>query len=133
MTLINAFQQIVANWVIRTFGEVSMAPNERASRLLEEALELFQSEGGSLDFARRLADEVFSRDHGKAVQEAGGVGLTFLAYCSSKALDAEDVIMTEIHRVLAKSPSHFKNRNDQKMQHGLSMQFDPATLKGPIA
>lgn len=126
MTLINAMQQLVTSWVIRTFGEAAMTPNERTSRLLEEALELFQCEGGSLDFARRLASEVFSRDHGKAVQEAGGVGLTFLAYCSSKALDAEDVILTEVQRVLAKSPSHFRNRNDQKMQHGLSMQ-DPAT------
>jgi hypothetical protein len=112
---------LVADWVRRTFGASAMAPAERATRLLEEAIELAQVEGATVDFVRRLVEEVYSRDRGKAEQEAGGVALTFAAYCATKQFDPDEVLLQELRRVLDKPAAVFRNRNDQKIQHGLSM------------
>lgn len=118
-------REIIQDWVIRTFGKKANTPIERSTRLLEETLELAQTEGCTEEFAHRLVTEVFSRDRGNSVQEAGGVALTFQAYCASKGFLPDYVLMTELRRVLNKSPSHFRNRNQQKIQHGFSQQKLP--------
>lgn len=106
----------------RTFGDAAMGSRERSTRLLEEALELVQSEGVDQEFVDRLVIEVYSRPHGNLAQEAGGVALTLLAWCSSHGQSFEGILEAEVRRVLNKSPSVFRNRNTEKIRHGFSQQ-----------
>lgn len=113
-------QVLVGQWVVACWGEQVMNPHERALRVLEEAAELAQAEGVLFALAVRVLDVVFSRPPGQPEQEAGGIGVTLLAwaYCRSLSLDA--LIAAEIARVLAKPIAHFQTRQAEKASLGIS-------------
>ena len=67
-------QAKVASWCAAAFGRDSlMDRHKRALRLLEEALELFQAEGGNSGQAEALVAQVFSRPAGEPSLEAGEI------------------------------------------------------------
>ena len=82
------FQQRVAPWFYECFPpHVCEDKRERCDRFLEEALELVQASGYTSERAKRLVDYVFNRPVGKLGQEAGGVMITFAAFCITHHLD----------------------------------------------
>lgn len=105
-------QKAAALWVRGTFGRTTT--KERARRLLEEALELAQAEGLEARDAIDLADYVFAKPAGDIRREAGGVGLTLLAYCDSVGLSAEACEALELERVRALPREHFRIRQTAK-------------------
>lgn len=112
-------QQLVTEWCRRAFGEESQTSrHKRVLRFLEEALELFQAEGGEIEQARELLERVYSRPPGDPHQEVGGVSVTLLSYCSAAALSADQCEIDEIERVLARPIMEARSRYDAKTEAG---------------
>lgn len=110
----------IVDLVVKLWGEESLNNlDERIGRVLEEVIELAQTEGYSPERIKRLVDHVYSRPVGDSYQEVGGVCLTLLAYCHSKGIDIEDAEHTELGRVFNFSVEHAKKRRDEKRQAGV--------------
>jgi hypothetical protein len=115
-------QKRIFEWVESTFGHAASVPRERALRLLEEAVELAQAEGLSIGHVQGVVDHVFSKPPGAPEQEAGGVGVTLLAYCASKRISADEEEARETARVLAIDPSYFRARHNKKADAGIAVR-----------
>ncbi len=115
-------QSHVYAWARSTFGEDAAVPNERAYRFLEEALELVQAEGISAADVALLTVHVFQKPKGEPEQEAGGVGVTLLAYCESKGFSAEQAERLEAERVFAIDPVYFRRRHNVKADAGVAVR-----------
>lgn len=118
----NERQQRAADFVAIAFGVASMAPEERAARFLEEALELVQALGMSAVDADRLLSHVYSKPRGDAVQEAGGVGITLLALASACGFSADRAERQELERVEALPVGHFRRRHNLKADAGVAIR-----------
>ncbi len=117
-------QRAVLRWVEGTFGPVALAPVERAARLLEEVVELAQAAGLSRHLAFSVFDHVYGKPPGEPAQEAGGVGVTLLAYCESVGLSADGEEAREFARVLATDPAHFRARHNAKADAGVAVRVE---------
>jgi NTP pyrophosphatase (non-canonical NTP hydrolase) len=112
-------QMIVADWCVRCFGtEHAFDTHVRALRLAEEAIEFAQSVLVDTEKLHSLIDYVYSKPAGQPSQELGGVSITLLAACSSAGVEISEVLEAELKRILAKSPEHFANRNQVKVDAG---------------
>ena len=99
------FQQRVQPWLLECFGqEISGDLVERGDRFLEEVLEFLQAHGYDRTRIPALVDYVYSREAGEPTQEAGGVMVTFAAYCSAARIDMHVAGDVELLRVWTKIP-----------------------------
>lgn len=119
-------QRVVGNWVSETFGPLAMKSEERVMRVMEEAFELAQAQGLSLEKLNRLMSIVYSRPPGDSHQEVGGVLMCLLAYCESQGMDADTLEQAEVSRVLSKPTEHFRRRQNEKHRLGVSIEGIPA-------
>ncbi len=116
-------QRIVGSWVARTFGvAVSQNLKERATRVVEEAIELAQAEGVDYRVIEDLLNHVWRKTPGHPLQEVGGIGVTLLAYCEAKGISAETQEMNEVERVLSLPRSYFETRQNIKAAKNVAMQ-----------
>ncbi|HKV94926.1 MAG TPA: hypothetical protein VJW20_20440 [Candidatus Angelobacter sp.] len=127
----DARQESVHKWCAEAFGDAHAGdPATRGLRLLEEAIEAYQSATLGLPVdeiratAHKLVDHVFNRVTGDLVQEIGGVGVTLLALCSSVGVSADYAELQEYCRVKSKPLAHFRQRQQTKKDAG----FDLAEL-----
>jgi NTP pyrophosphatase (non-canonical NTP hydrolase) len=114
-------QLVVAQWVVKTFGQDSIGRSSRALRLLEEVIELAQAESVSIEVAHRLLDYVYSRPLGKPEKELGQVGQALLAYAESAGFSAEGTEVTEVERVLSLDPEALRKRQSEKVSSGVGL------------
>lgn len=113
-------QMLASAWAIRAFGASHVVNRRlRALRLLEEAIELAQAEGVSLELAKHSVDVVYSRPVGQANTEFGGVMMTAAVYAETTGMQMDDALMVELNRVLTKPLEHFHQRNQDKIDLGL--------------
>lgn len=91
------FQLTIHQWVQHCFGEPDI--HERACRFLEEANELFQAVGGTVDDAHKLVDYVFNRPVGEPFQEVGGVMTTLGALCGVADISLGHAAWSEAERI----------------------------------
>lgn len=114
-------QRAVLDWCHRAFGASGGDADvpTRGRRFLEEALELFQANGGLHGEAHYLADYVFNRPTGDVAQEIGGVMVTLYALAEVLGLSVEAAEVAEIDRVLSKPIEHFQRRQQEKREAGL--------------
>lgn len=114
--------QLVYEWGVRCFGEAHMNDRRvRSLRLLEEAMELAQACGVRQEQVRKLTRAVYSRPHGGAVQELGGVLLTAMALSKCLGFECpEPIAAKEISRCLTMPPEMFAKRNEEKNELGLT-------------
>ena len=97
------FQTSVDDWIQECFGpEIASNREERTWRFLEEALELAQANGCSVEDAHKLVDYVFGRPVGEIEQEVGGVMVTLSALCSASDIEMMDAGRAEVKRVWSK-------------------------------
>ena len=83
-----AFQTAVMGWLIETFtAQVAYDERERAHRVLEEAVEVFQSMGCGRAEAHAIVDWKMDGDPGDIKQEVGGLLVCVAALCGARALD----------------------------------------------
>ncbi len=113
-------QAAVLEWVRATFGQATLTGAERAMRVLEEAVELFQAEGLDVDRALAIVWHVYGRPRGEPAQEVGGLGVTLLAYCGAKGISADGQEVREWERVQAIHPDHFRERHNLKADAGIA-------------
>jgi NTP pyrophosphatase (non-canonical NTP hydrolase) len=112
----------VAQWVQRVLGvDCLMNPQERALRLVEEAVELAQVEGLTTAEVGRVVDRVFSRPMGEREQEVGGIGVTLLAYCYATDIDFELLTQREVERVERLDPNRIREKHLQKAIAGTAV------------
>lgn len=94
------FQARVLPWLLECFGEqIASDAMERNHRFLEEALELVQACGCTIDEAHKLVDYVFGRSIGERQQEVGGVMVTLAALCLAQQLDMHYAGELELARI----------------------------------
>lgn len=114
-------QQKVAAWVRSTFGDHRLfSIPERVRRLVEEVIEVAQAEGMDPDAIKGIVDYVYGRPAGDPAQEAGGVGVTLLAYCTSRGFSAEQTEINEVDRVTKIDQATFRNRHQAKVDAGVA-------------
>ncbi len=94
------FQYEVEPWMQQCFGEViSNDKRERNHRFLEEALELVQACGCTIQEAYTLVHYVFNRPKGEVYQEIGGVMITLAALCLAQKLNMHGCGNIELRRI----------------------------------
>lgn len=113
-------QVVIGNWARDTFGESAMQIDERARRFLEEALELAQACGVSLDDSLRSVRVVYARPAGSIEQEMGGVGTTLLTLAQMAGFSADECEASEVRRVMAIPREKFIARHAEKKALGIS-------------
>ena len=115
-------QRAVHSWCCDAFGiEHASSVPQRAVRMLEEAIELYQACDGDLAMAHKLLDFVFARPVGTIKSELGGVGMTVLALAEAARISADEAENAEFDRVLAKPLKHFHQRNEAKNAAGFDV------------
>lgn len=124
----DARQKVVTDWGMAAFGLEQMTSiPQRALRLLEEAVELYQAAGADAAMAHRLIDYVFARPVGEVRKELGGVGVCVLAMASACGITAEETEIAEVQRLISRSPIEFTQRNAAKNAAGFA-----AYLREPL-
>lgn len=114
----DARQAAVLAWVKRELLSDGTAL-QRARRLVEEALELFQAVGGDAETAARIAAHVFARPVGEVKQEVGGVAITLMALCETLGVSVADAELIEFNRIHSFPHGHFHARQREKIKAGL--------------
>jgi hypothetical protein len=95
-----SFQNRVKVWLEQCFGKEAVNDKfERNSRFIEEALELVQSLGLSMEHVLVLVDYVYNRPVGEPTQEVGGTMTTLAALCNANDFDMEECGDTELVRM----------------------------------
>lgn len=91
---------LVDNWSRRVFQDrhSEITPRIRALRLLEEAIELAQSEGVTPDEVNILRDQVFEREPGEPGQELAGVLVCAAGVAATRGLSLASLFTTELRR-----------------------------------
>lgn len=112
-------QRLVSVWAEQAFGaaQTTSIP-QRALRLLEEAVELYQAAGCPEDKAHELVTFVFKRPVGVLAQEMGGVGVCLLVLGTAAGISADEREQLEVERIMSKPISHFTVRNQAKNEAG---------------
>lgn len=104
LTLATA-QQYVWSWLERTFPEgVRVSREERALRLLEEALEFAQAAGIPAVQAKLLADMVYSKPTGDPDEEVVDALVCVLAAATQANIDLDSDFMEKMRAVYAARP-----------------------------
>jgi hypothetical protein len=98
----SSLESRVESWVASRCGRDQMSVQNRAIRLLEEAVEVCQSAGISRDMIVRQVDHVFARPAGEIIQEVGGVAVCLLGLCAALKTKFSSAAMAEIERIEAK-------------------------------
>jgi hypothetical protein len=111
-------QARILAWAVASFGAVARNRDERAARLAEEAIEVAQAEGVSLEVIQRIAARVYSRPAGEIGREIGGVALTLEALAENLGRSADADCETELARVLAKPADHWRTKHAEKVAAG---------------
>jgi hypothetical protein len=124
--LINDLQDRVKTWVIDCLGMTALLDKkERVTRILEEALELFQATGLSKSAATEMIDYVFDRPQGEIMQEAAGLGTCLLAWAAAHGVSLGDLIIVELsHIELPNIMKQIREKNVAKKQAGVGGGYD---------
>lgn len=111
-------QQKVLAWALENFGPVALNRDERAARLVEEAIEVAQAEGLSLEVLQRIAERVYSRPAGKLAQEIGGLAITLDALAENCGLSVDQSANDELERILALPKDWWTRKHAEKVAAG---------------
>ena len=115
-------QALVADWIAKAFGaDHATSLPQRGLRMLEEAIEAYQSAGGTSEMAHKLVDYIFSRPIGELGQEIGGIMITVYGLANAAGLSVEAEEEREYRRVLSKPLEHHAARNQAKNDAGFNL------------
>jgi hypothetical protein len=114
----DARQTTVFEWCVAAFGVDQANIAQRALRLLEEAIEVYQAAGGDPAMGHKLIDHMFAAPAGDLQQELGGVGVCVLALAAAVGCSADEVEQREVEWVTSKPLAHFAARNQAKIDAG---------------
>jgi len=118
-------QMVVEEWVIKTFGQACLSSvEERVLRVVEEALELAQSEFVPRERIEQLLSHVWARPLGNPSQELGSLGITMLAYAAAKGMNCDATEVMELTRIVNLDPNYFRTKQNIKAAKGLAKRVE---------
>ena len=117
-------QERAKAWCVSRFGESAMCRQERATRVLEESIELAQSEGVPPEQARLLLEHVYSRPVGEPRQEAGGIMVCLLIWAAAADMNLWSLAITELRKIESCSVEYFRRRVQKKIDAGLAKPME---------
>ena len=98
--MMNQNQDRIAVWAREVLGDESATNvQERALRLIEEAIELGQAVGVDAPTVHRLVDYVFGRPVGEPAQEIAGTMVCLYSAAAALGVDAQAAFEAELHRI----------------------------------
>lgn len=108
-------------WAKETFGGIALDPRERATRVLEEALELAHAEGVPTSVALRLVERTFARPRSPITAlEIAQVAVTLEAAACNLGLDVDTLADAEYLRVTGIDPEEWRRRHLAKVNLGVA-------------
>lgn len=120
-------QKKVLDWAVENFGVIATNRDERAARLIEEAVEVAQAEGVPLEIVQRIVERIYSRPPGELSQEIGGLAITLDALAENAGLDVTVEAERELERITSKSKEWWTKKHAEKVEAGT------ANLTPPVA
>lgn len=106
-------------WAERTYGENARSRRILALRLVEEAVELGQTQGLTLKDYVAVLRRVLRRKPGKVKQEIGGLMVVLYCLAENLGLDVDGCEATEIARVHAAPLDELQAKQAEKFEQGL--------------
>lgn len=119
-------QERVLAWAVENFGPIARNRDERAARLVEEAIEVAQAEGLSLAILKRIADRVYARPAGELWQEIGGLAITLDALAENAGLNVQDEADREWSRVVSLPKDWWQRKHAAKVAAGTADLSPPS-------
>lgn len=114
-------QRRVETWVTQCFGEdILLNKRERIRRFVEEALELAQATGLTMQDICDVGNYVYARPVGEVPQEVAGCGVTLLGIGAAFGIDVMEEIEKEISRIESIPPDYFRKKHAEKHKAGVS-------------
>jgi hypothetical protein len=107
-------------WAIGVFGPIAANPVERATRFIEEALELAQSIGVPADRAAAIHARVYARAPGFSTMEIGQAALTLELLAEAIGMNLDASADAELARVRAISNEEWQRRHEAKVRAGIA-------------
>ena len=107
-------------WAIETFGDVATNRDERAARLVEEAIEFAQAEGVPRSVVEKILARVYSKPAGDPLAELQGVALTLDSCAENLGDTVEAATARELARVRSLPKSEWTKRHDAKVAAGFA-------------
>jgi hypothetical protein len=107
-------------WAIGVFGPIAANPVERATRFIEEALELAQSIGVPAARAAAIHARVYARAPGFSTMEIGQAALTLELLAEAIGMNLDASADAELARVRAISNEEWQRRHDAKVRAGIA-------------
>lgn len=111
-------QQAVLAWALENFGPVAGHREERAARMVEEAIEAAQACGLAQDMVHRIATRVYGRPTGTLAQEIGGLAITLDALAEIAGLDVQAEADREWTRVKSLPREWWQRKHAEKVTAG---------------
>ena len=111
-------QKRVLAWATENFGPTARNRDERAARLVEEAIEIAQVESVPAEVVARILARVYSRPIGELGREIGGVAITLDALAENAGYSVEAEANRELASVLAKDKAWWTNKHAEKVAAG---------------
>lgn len=111
-------QKDLLDWAIETFGDVAKNIDERAARLVEEAIEIAQAGGVSLATIEKITKHVYSRPAGEIGQEIGGVAFTLATFAERTGFSVSAELQKEWERVHSLPKEHWQAKHQAKVAAG---------------
>lgn len=115
----------ILEWATREFGDIAKLPDERALRLLEEAVEAAHAMGVSKTQALAVVARCYGRPPGNPVKELGQVGVCLLTACAVMRCDAQLAWEAEAKRLMSLPTGHFRDRHAAKVAAGIAREAQP--------
>lgn len=112
-------QRDVLAWAVDRFGMVATNVDERAARLVEEAIEIAQAAGVKLETVEKIARRTYSRPVSKDIgQEIGGCGITLLGFAENSGFDFKREVEREWNRVSTLPRDYWTRKHAEKVNDG---------------
>jgi hypothetical protein len=102
-------------WAVDTFGPVATHKDERLARFVEEALELAQAGGMSLETLDRILWRVYRRAPGEVAKEIGQAQATLECLAENLGLSADAEAEREFARVKGIPQDEWTRRHEAKV------------------
>lgn len=112
-------QERAFRWALETYGDRTRNARYQAFRLLEEAMELAQTQGLDFDDLVRTARWVSDRATGDTKVEVGDTAICTLIFAENLGLSFDSCLTTTMLRVKGLDPDKCRAKDDAKVKFGL--------------
>ncbi|AFU88085.1 hypothetical protein CcrColossus_gp215 [Caulobacter phage CcrColossus] len=112
-------QETAYQWALDTYGNRALGSRYQALRLVEEAMELGQTQGlTEADFVL-VAAYVSAKKAGETRGEVGDLAISLLILAENLGLSVDSCLTDTLNRIHALDPDACRRKDDEKIKFGL--------------